>query len=56
MTNEQSTLMKAVINSDIKQFQTSMREMIDRRIVDKMRERRDNVYERCGFKRLEQDK
>lgn len=56
MTSEKIKLEKAVINSDIQQFQATMKDMIDQRIVEKIRQRRNDVFERCGFKRLEQDK
>lgn len=56
MTSEKIKLAKAVINSDIQQFQATMKDMIDQRIVEKIRQRRNDVFERCGFKRLEQDK
>lgn len=56
MNSEKLKLAKAVINSDIQQFQTTMKDMIDQRIVEKIRQRRNDVFERCGFKRLEQDK
>lgn len=55
MNNEQVTLIKSVVKGDIKQFQATMQDMINQRIVIKMRERRDNMMERYGFKRL-QDK
>lgn len=35
MTSEKIKLAKAVINSDIQQFQATMKDMIDQRIVEK---------------------
>ncbi len=50
MNDEQNkTLIKSVINQDIKTFQDTFTKIVDQKIVERMTDVRNQAIESCGF-------